>query len=381
MSGIYIHIPFCSQKCAYCSFVSFPGMNDRVDSYLDALDREAAFYAHDCARIQPDTLYVGGGTPGIISPLQIERLGRLAEKNFKPLSAMAETTFEANPETFAIEKIHAVKDCGFNRVSMGLQSFDDAVLKFLGRAHTARDFERAFSALRKTGFANINADLITGVPARSEAAFALELRRLIGMKPEHISLYSLSVEEGTPFYERGVTPDDELARAEYDTARELLAAAGYKHYEISNFALPGRQSAHNLNYWDAGEYIGIGCSAAAYLRGERTVNTAVLEEYITAFSGERTLVRGSIFPSRTVSPATRFQERLDGKAALGERVILGLRKLNGIKLTAELTEAFGAQFEKLRGDGLLEQSADDIKLTAEGLYLSNRVFREFVEPF
>ncbi|MDD4003758.1 MAG: radical SAM family heme chaperone HemW [Elusimicrobiaceae bacterium] len=381
MAGLYIHIPFCARKCAYCSFVSFADRLDQAGEYLAALEREAGFYAPDGARIAPDTLYAGGGTPGLLSAERIEKLCAVIAAHFKAPGGFSESTFEANPETFTAEKIRAVKTGGFNRVSLGLQSFDDAVLKFLGRAHSGADFERVFSALRKNGFDNINADLITGVARRGKTAFRAELKRLAALKPEHISLYALSVEEGTLFHDSGVAPDDELARAEYDAARELLAAAGYEHYEISNFALPGRQSAHNMNYWRGGEYMGLGCSAASYLRGERTVNTAVLDEYLGAFSGGHIAVRGSICPSRAVSPAVRFHERLAGKAALGERIILGLRMLCGITVTPEMEDAFARQFEELEASGLLERTGHAVRLSSEGLYLSNSVFREFVEPF
>lgn len=381
MAGVYIHIPFCARKCAYCSFASYPDKLALVPDYLAALGREAEFYRADFERITPDTLYIGGGTPGIMPAAQIEKLAAVLGEKFKPVAAFSESTFEANPETFTPAKMKAVKNCGFDRISLGLQSFDDEVLKFLGRGHSAAGFENTYAALRKMGFSNINADLITGVPKRSKTAFVQELKRLITLRPEHISFYALSVEEGTAFAAAGVEPADDLAREEYDASREILAAAGYEHYEISNFALPGRESAHNINYWRGGEYIGLGCAAAAYLRGERTVNTESLENYLADFSGGRVVARGNIYPSRVVSPAVRFHERLAGKAALGERVILGLRMLAGITLTPEMTAAFSAQFKKLEAEGLVTRAGDNLRLTENGLYLSNRVFREFVEPF
>jgi oxygen-independent coproporphyrinogen-3 oxidase len=354
-------------------------MESSIPPYLDALEKEAEFYETHFRALAPDTLYIGGGTPGLLTPEQIGRLADIINRRFQPVTRFAESTFEANPETLTDYKIAALKKSGFNRISLGLQSFDDGILKFLGRGHSAKDFIAAYNKLRGAGFANINADLISGIPDRP--SFLAELEKLIKLQPEHISFYALSVEDGTPFAERGVCADDELARAEYDSARAALVRAGYGHYEISNFALPGKEASHNINYWRRGEYIGLGCAAAGFLAGERTVNTASVDDYISSFGSGRAVARGSVYPSRPVSPASRFHERLEGKAALGERIILGLRMLKGIEITEEISSAFSPQIKQLEKADLLAVKNGLMRLSDEGLYLSNKVFCEFVEPF
>ncbi len=363
MSGLYIHIPFCRQKCRYCDFASFAGAEDLINGYLSALEKEASFYLSFSA----DTLYIGGGTPSLLSSLQLEKLCGLVTQRFAPLGTFQESTLEANPESLTKEKLRLLKDAGLNRLSLGLQSFDDGVLKRIGRVHDVKTFLSAYGAAREEGFDNISVDLIAGLPGQTKEMFLQGLKKLTDLKPEHISVYGLQVEEGTPFYKEGVQADEDLLRAELEETHRLLQAAGYVHYEISNFALPGRESRHNLNYWQNGEYLGLGSAAASYLNGVRRSNVPDVREYL------RRIVAGE-------NPA-EFAEKLTGKAKEGEAVMLGLRMLGGVRLSDVQKRFFAGEIQDLVRRGLVEQNGDFIKLTFEGMFLANQAFMAFVGPF
>lgn len=361
--GLYIHIPFCKRKCNYCDFASFAGQECLQDEYLAAVSYEAVLYKE----IFCHTLYVGGGTPSILGAGQLHRIAKIVRKNFTPISTFKESTFEANPESLTETKISALQEIGFNRLSMGLQSFNDDELKTLGRVHTAQQFLHAYQLARAGGFTNINVDLMAGLPGQTDTSFTDSLTRLIDLHPEHISVYGLQIEEGTPFFTQGVVCDQDLMRAMLEKTHDLLTQAGYHHYEISNFALPGKESMHNINYWQNGEYIGLGSAAATYLRGKRRQNTPDLKSYITCMQNGK-------------SPMV-FWERLTGQAHVGETLMLGLRQLDGIELTEEQTALFGAEIEKHIQKGLLCRAGKKVQLTREGLFMANEVFRSFVAPF
>lgn len=363
MTGLYIHLPFCKQKCNYCDFASFAGREPFIDDYLRALAREAA---HASVR-RFDTLYVGGGTPSLLSVKQLGALVFLLEKNFGPVAAYAESTCEANPESLTREKLVFLKQAGFNRLSIGLQSFNDAELKTLGRVHDAQTFLDAYRRARECGFENINVDLIAGLPGQTEASFADGLHRVWELCPEHVSVYGLQIEEGTPFFERGIVCDQLLMRRMLEETRRFLMRKGYVHYEISNFALPGKEARHNTNYWREGEYVGLGSAAASYINGVRRQNTPDLREYIRRMhAGE---------------PPEVFREQLEGLEKAGERLLLGLRRLDGVCLTEADEEAFGAEIARHVQGGLLTRKNNKIQLTHEGLFLANEVFESFVPPF
>ncbi len=363
MSGLYIHIPFCRQKCRYCDFASFAGAESQIDVYLDALEKEASFYSG--ARF--DTLYIGGGTPSLLSAPQLERLCALLERHFGPLARFSESTLEANPESLTAEKLHVLKEAGLNRLSLGLQSFDDAVLKRIGRIHDVQAFLSAYACARRSGFENISVDLIAGLPGQSEQGFLEGLKKLLALGPQHISVYGLQIEEGTPFYRDGVQTDEDLLRRELEQTHFLLERNGFTHYEISNFAHTGRQSQHNINYWRNGEYLGLGAAAASYQNGTRRCNTADLKQYIAQ-------VQAGHLP-------TDFCETLTGLAKEGEQIMLGLRILGGVKLSPRQQQLFAREITGLVARGLLEQKKDIIKLTFEGLFLANQAFMAFVGPF
>ena len=363
MTGLYIHLPFCKQKCNYCDFASFAGRENFIDDYLAALVQEAA-----TVRVQSfDTLYVGGGTPSLLSCVQLEKLVSLIEQNFSPISDFSESTFEANPESLTKEKILLLRRMGFNRLSVGLQSFNDDELRVLGRVHTSADFMRVWENLRACDVKNINVDLIAGFPGQTLKSFLHSLDKLVSLVPEHISVYGLQIEEGTPFFERGILCDQLLMRKMLEETRTRLQAAGYHHYEISNFARPGFESKHNLNYWQYGEYVGLGSAAASFAQGVRRQNIPDMQEYIERI--------------RAGQSAVGFSEKLTGKVLEGEKLLVGLRQLDGMEISPLQQNFFGAELEKHVQQGLLVREGKKVKLSEEGLYLANEVFYSFVEPF
>lgn len=362
-TGLYIHLPFCKQKCNYCDFASFAGREFLIDGYLDALAKEAA---RSPVRTF-ETLYIGGGTPSVLSPAQLEKLVQIIEKNFGPVSRFEESTCEANPESLTPEKISVLKNAGFNRLSIGLQSFNDAELKTLGRVHDAATFLRAYESARACGLNNINVDLIAGLPGQTLESFLQSLQQLVSLAPEHLSVYGLQIEEGTPFFERGVICDQLLMRRMLEETHARLARAGYHHYEISNFALPGLEAKHNTHYWDDGEYIGLGSAAASFTGGVRRQNIADVREYIRRINANE-------------SPVD-FSEKLEGKERAGERLMLALRKLDGTELSEADEQMFGREIEKHVQSGLLLREGKKVKLSFEGLFLANEVFCSFVAPF
>ncbi len=363
MRGLYVHIPFCRAKCAYCDFASAPGTPMEIESYLEALAAEAALYPELKGGFR--TLYVGGGTPSALSPGQLRRLFSALEGLTGPFRDLAEATFEANPESLDAEKAALLQGAGISRVSLGLQAAQDSLLKKLGRVAMKDDFVRAFAALREAGFADLNADLMCGLPGQTGRDLGESLDLLLGLGPEHVSLYALEVHEGTAFYAAGVKEEPEAAAGMYEAAAGALEKAGLLRYEISNFARPGRESLHNLNYWEQGEYLGLGTAAASYLRGERRANTPVTDDYVSALAAGRT-------------PPAQYRERLEGRARTGERIMLGLRKTAGIELTDDIFIEFKAELDRLLKAGLVEIAGGRVRIRKDRLYVSNAVFREFV---
>ena len=362
-TGLYLHIPFCKQKCNYCDFASFAGREFLIDAYVDALLTEAA----RAPRTPCQTMYIGGGTPSLLPLAAWEKLVAGVEKFFGPVANFAESTVEANPESLTKEKINFLRGAGFNRLSIGLQSFHDAELKTLGRVHTQADFLRAYENARAAGFNNINVDLIAGLPGQTLESFLQSLQAVVALEPEHLSVYGLEIEEGTPFFERGVICDQVLMRQMLEQTHAQLSAAGFEHYEISNYARPGFASQHNRNYWQYGEYIGLGSAAASFMGGVRRQNTPDPTQYIEKINGGQS--------------AVCFEETLDGPAREGEKLLLALRQLGGTEPTEKQAGYFAHEIEKHVQNGLLERDGKKVKLTQEGIFLANEVFRSFVEPF
>lgn len=361
--GLYVHIPFCSVKCFYCDFTAFSGQGGTARRYLAVLEAEARLAA---PYGRPSTLYVGGGTPSELSAGEIEELFNAVERAY-PEAEFRETTFEANPESLDARKLKLLRERGVTRLSLGLQTLDDHLLKAIGRRHTAQDFFEVYRRARElTGLA-VNVDLMYGLPGQTLEACLESLDGVLGLEPEHVSLYGLQVEDRTLFAKRQVESDEDLEREMFEKCLQRLERAGLRHYEISNFARPGFESIHNLNYWHDGEYTGLGCGAASYIKGERSTNIERLIAYMEAVE-------------KGVRPVAE-SECLSGKEKLGETIFLGLRLLEGLDLSSEMESQFKREWESLAGRGLIRREGSRARLTREGVFLANQVFAEFVPPF
>ena len=379
MQGLYIHIPFCKKKCRYCDFVSFPAL-EREDLYFVALVAEMRKYAPLMKDRAFDTVFIGGGTPTVLKPGRTAALLNEARKCFS-INPEAEITSEANPESASEEKLNELYEAGVNRLSLGLQSANDLELHAIGRIHSRQDFINAVSAARKVGFTNINADVMHGLPGQTEESCIDTLRLVTELEIPHISSYSLILEEGTPLYDdvrngRVMLPDPDDTADMEDAGFEFLAQRGYARYEISNFAKPGFECRHNLNYWDNGEYLGIGLNShsALRLKGDwtRFNNTDDLNEYINEL-GEGKL------PVRNTRKIERDEEMF-------ETIMLGLRKIKGVS-RREFEERFGCDpvekyapaVSELEMDGWLEATEDSMYLTKRGLDFQNEALIKFME--
>lgn len=361
-AGLYIHIPFCAVKCFYCDFAAVSGQKGQAERYLAALEAEASL----APPMAPETLYIGGGTPSELSVGQISDLFGVLGRAY-PSARFEEATFEANPESLDEAKLDVVAAAGITRLSIGLQTCDDGLLRAIGRRHTAADFIRVFRRARSAGLPAISIDLMYGLPGQTLDGLRETLASVLALAPEHVSLYGLQIEARTMLAKRGVREDSALGRRMYELAISTLAEAGLEHYEISNFARPGRRSRHNINYWRRGEYIGLGCSAASFLAGTRSSNEWRLESYLKSVEEGR----------RPVSES----ERPEGLESLGEQAFLGLRLIEGFKPTDALRSAFAGPWAVLKARGLVCEDGPRWRLTAEGVFFANDVLREFVPPF
>lgn len=381
--GVYVHVPFCAHKCFYCDFTAYVQRPDRIASFMEALAAESAHVSRQpgVAGRRAATLYLGGGTPSVLSGPDMQRLIESVTAAL-PLAGPAEVTAEANPETLDAEKLAGYRSAGVNRISIGLQAWDDGLLRLLGRRHTVAGFLASFRQAREAGFANINVDLIFGLPGQTVAVWRETLDRVIGLGPEHVSAYGLQVEEGTAFWRwanegrfgaRGVPLPDEDAQAEmYLAAREMLSAAGYEHYEISNFARPGFRSTHNVLYWLNREYLGLGPAAHSHIGRRRWANAARLDRY-------RALTAAGL-------PPVEETEELTVEREMSDTIILGLRLLEGVDLASfaarfgrDLRDVYAAEVEDLLARGLLAFDLGRLRLTERALPVANRVFARFLD--
>jgi oxygen-independent coproporphyrinogen-3 oxidase len=362
LTGLYAHIPFCSVKCFYCDFAAYSGQGKLADRYLAALEAEAALHP----ALAPETLYVGGGTPSELTASQIKNLFAVIKRAY-PGSSFSESTFEGNPESLDSEKLAILARSGVTRLSIGLQTADDALLPAIGRRHTAAQFKEMFLAARRAAIPALSVDLMYGLPGQSLDSLRTTLDFVLALDPEHISLYGLQVEDRTLFAKRGVKEDSDLGREMFELALARLAAAGLEHYEISNFAKPGRRSAHNVNYWERGDFVGLGCSAASYYGGTRSSNEQRLAPYVDGIeAGARCLSE---------------QETPTGRDAAGEEALLGLRLIEGFTPSARLRAEFKPEWAALKSRGLCREKNGLWMLTKEGIFLGNEAFRLFVPPF
>ena len=384
--GIYIHIPFCKQKCYYCDFISYSKKDNLIEEYINAILEEIKDVAKgnkdDYENRKDDlflvkTIYIGGGTPSYINSKYIVKIVKLIKDEFK-IAEDIEITLEVNPGTVNKEKLKDYYEIGINRLSIGLQSTNDELLKLIGRIHTYSEFEDAYNWARKVGFNNINADLIIGLPKQKIDDVEKSVKRLIELGLEHISVYSLILEEGTVLEKKVENKELELVsddeeRNMYWCAKKMLEENGYKHYEISNFAKNGYESKHNMDCWNQKEYIGFGVAAHSYTNNIRYSNIECIENYISNIKENR-LEKNFV-----------FNEKQTQSMKIREYMMLGLRKIDGvsIKKFKELFIAnpimiFKEELEKLIKEELLEIDGDYIKLTNKGLDLANLVWEEFI---
>jgi oxygen-independent coproporphyrinogen-3 oxidase len=360
--SLYIHIPFCKSKCFYCSFVSFEKKDSLITPYLEALKKEAKLYQGSLF----ETIYIGGGTPTVLSSDELKSLFSVIHSNFN-LVAGAEVTLEANPATFDFQKAKVLRDLGANRASLGVQSLNDKNLKGLGRPHTARDAVLAFDILRRAGFNNINCDLIYSLPGQGEKEIKADVDQLVSWGSEHVSLYSLSIAAGSALHARNIEPlSAEHQTAQYQFVAGFLKNKGFLHYEVSNFAKPGHLCRHNLNYWRGGDYIGLGAGAHAHLNGSRSWNAASIESYITMIQETGSAKKGE----ERLLPAERFMETFLIALRLTEGVdIQELEFKFSVKLAQEKREVL----DGLIRHGLLIEEGRRLKATLSGMMVLDEI--------
>lgn len=384
--GLYIHIPFCKKKCEYCDFISYEGKENLVEKYIECVKHELTEIGEQ-NRIDYEnnlddlvlvkTVYIGGGTPSFINSKYISELLNVIKNSFI-LDNDVEITLEVNPGTADEYKLKEYKDSGINRLSIGLQETHDRILKNIGRIHTYENFLNTYNLARKIGFNNINVDLMLGLPGQTLLDLNESLDNVIKLNPEHISVYSLILEEGTPLYfkvsnHQVQLPDDELERKMYWKVKEKLQETGYIHYEISNFAKLGYESKHNLSCWNQEEYIGVGVASHSYTNNVRYSVIENVEEYIKNIDTDNE------------ADNIIFHEKQNKDSKMQEYMLLGLRKIEGIKIQ-EFKNKFEIdpivlyknELKKLKDEGLIKIDSNSIKLTNKGLDLANIVWEEFV---
>lgn len=377
---LYIHIPFCIRKCAYCDFLSAPADQETIARYMNALKKQLVRQAASFQDRKIDTVFIGGGTPTVLLTQQLAELLETVQINYA-LAKDIEITVEANPGTITAGKVRALAGGGVNRVSLGLQSASETELRLLGRIHTYDDFLRSYGLLREGGIRNLNVDLMSALPGQTIASYERTLRRVLSLHPEHISAYSLIIEEGTPFYEQyrederlrdageepRLLPGEASERAMYELTGELLSEYGYERYEISNYAKAGFACRHNIGYWTGEEYLGLGLGASSYIEETRFCNTSDLREYL----------------EEDFSP--RDVQKLSKTDRMAEFFYLGLRMTEGVA-KAEFVRRFGLSAVSVYGDvlkdlverKLLEDTGTHYRLTPFGRDVSNQVLYRFL---
>ena len=375
--GIYIHIPFCVKKCEYCDFISYPNKLELQEKYVKKLIGEIEDNRYLLKNSNVTTIYIGGGTPSIINPVFIENiLYKIYEiSNIKDKNNI-EITIEVNPGTTTKNNLQMYRSCGINRLSIGLQSTNNELLKTIGRIHNYEEFFNTYKWAVEAKFCNINVDLMLGLPNQSILDIKKSLQNIVTLKPspKHISVYSLIVEEDTKIEQRINSgelklPEEDEERRQYHYVKNFLELNGYNHYEISNFAVSGYESKHNINCWEQKQYVGIGLAAHSYIKGCRYSNTCDLEKYLNSRSKDVKVI----------------QEEQNFEDMKKEYMLLGLRKIDGISIN-RFKEKFGEnpiyifrnELQKLVGEGLIVVDLDNIKLTNKGLDLANLVWEEFV---
>lgn len=389
--SIYIHIPFCMKKCCYCDFLSAPAGEETQEEYVHALLKEIEYWGSMLSKARIKSVYIGGGTPSVLREELIKEvlcklkeafpdmnrdIGR--EKNpyrKEPERKAPEISIEVNPGTVTEDKLKAYKQAGINRISIGLQSADREELKLLGRIHTYEDFLETYHMARDQGFANLNVDLISALPGQKLESWQGTLEKVLALEPEHISAYSLMIEEGTPFYEtysghQELLPDEETDRAMYALTKDMLQKAGYERYEISNYSRKGKECLHNMVYWQRGNYLGLGLGSASMIENVRFRNTTSLEDYVNCWTADK--------------EKNMDIQRLSQKEQMEEFMFLGLRMIKGVSVKEfeavfgkSIFRVYGKQIEKYKEQHVLTVG-ERIALTDRGLDVSNLILADFL---
>ncbi|NGT02388.1 radical SAM family heme chaperone HemW [Clostridium perfringens] len=372
--SLYIHIPFCAQKCLYCDFPSFARKDHLRKAYIEALNKEIISLREKHNNLEINTIFIGGGTPSVLEADELERL--LKEVAKLNMAKDIEYSMECNPGNLTEEKLEVMKKYGVNRISMGLQAKQDNLLKGLGRIHNYKTFKENFLLAKKVGFNNINVDLMFGLPNQRLNEWEETLREIISLEPAHISAYSLIIEEGTAFYnlyenDKLKLPTEEEERKMYHLAKKILEENGFNQYEISNYAKEGKECRHNLAYWNMDNWIGVGSAAASYINGKRIKNISSVEEYINSINEKGEAVEEIINNSKNDN--------------MEEFMFMGLRKINGIdenefknRFSMNINDVYGEILNKYIDEGLLIRESGRIFLSEKGIEISNVIMADFL---
>ena len=376
---LYVHIPFCEKKCLYCDFLSFSAEDDLHKAYVDKLIEEIRVQAKNYSDYQISSIFIGGGTPSVIKAVYISNIMSAIYEVFI-VESLAEVTIECNPGTVDIDKLLVYKQSGINRISVGLQSSVDKELQHLGRVHNYADFLYSYEKIRESGYKNVNIDLMSALPWQTLDSWKSTLKKVVMLKPEHISAYSLIIEEGTEFSKiygspegRKFLPTEEVERSMYHSTINILKNYGYERYEISNYSKPGYESKHNIGYWTGEAYLGFGIGASSYVYGRRFNVERDIKKYL------------AIDMKRDIMPLYQNIHELSTKEKMEEFMFLGLRLAKGVLVTdfydrfgVELIDVFEKQVQKNISFGLLKYDNLYLRLTDKGLDLSNRVMGDFL---
>ncbi|EDT70360.1 radical SAM family heme chaperone HemW [Clostridium perfringens] len=372
--SLYIHIPFCAQKCLYCDFPSFARKDHLRKAYIEALNKEIISLREKHNNLEINTIFIGGGTPSVLEADELECL--LKEVAKLNMAKDVEYSMECNPGNLTEEKLEVMKKYGVNRISMGLQAKQDNLLKGLGRIHNYKTFKENFLLAKKVGFNNINVDLMFGLPNQRLNEWEETLREIISLEPAHISAYSLIIEEGTAFYnlyenDKLKLPTEEEERKMYHLAKKILEENGFNQYEISNYAKERKECRHNLAYWNMDNWIGVGSAAASYINGKRIKNISSVEEYINSINEKREAVEEIINNSKNDN--------------MEEFMFMGLRKINGIdenefkkRFSMNINDVYGEILNKYIDEGLLIRDSGMIFLSEKGIEISNIIMADFL---
>ncbi|SUZ58552.1 uncharacterized protein METZ01_LOCUS11406 [marine metagenome] len=371
--GLYLHIPYCLHKCGYCDFNSHPENQEESIRYVDALLKELRAYSSK--KYTVPTVFIGGGTPTILLPSQLKQILDRVQQSFN-LTPDCEITIEANPATLKLQALHEIRTAGYNRISIGVQSFDEKELKLLERVHNEEEIHSTIQQARSAKFENLSIDLMFALPHQTTEKWCSHLNQAIAKNPDHLSTYNLTIEPTTSFFKlhkkgKLCLPHEDIQLEMYKTTIQTLEDAGYQQYEISNFSKPGMESRHNINYWNNGEYLGVGAGASSYLNGERFKNTNLPSNYIREIKAKEN--------------AIETRERLEPMQAMGETLMLGLRLLKGISIDVfenrfqvSFQKVYGKILEPLLNQELITFNQNRIALSRKGLFLADSVILKFI---